>query len=188
MEYIILIILVVLAIWVLMGYNDIIGKFNLVQRGWADVTAQERQRGRIIPELESLLKDHKNYESDLLPKITALRSGLSTLNDDQVDPSKLKDISLASKELQSGIKLTAEAYPELSASDSYSKVMSEIANQEENVGAALRIFNQNVEIFNSSIQVFPNNLINKNLNKKEKIEVFSDSEAAESFEYKPSFK
>lgn len=187
MEIVLIVVLVILALWVLSAYNDIVKKFNLVKRGWADVTAQERQRGRIIPELEKLLKEHKEYESGLLPKIVALRSGLSALNDVEVEPSLLKDISIASKELKSGLELTVEAYPELKASESFSNIMSQVANQEENVGAALRIFNQNVEIFNSTIQVFPNNIINSNLNKKEEIEVFTDSEAAESFEYKPKF-
>jgi LemA protein len=187
MEIAVIIVLVILALWVLFAYNEIVKKFNLVKRGWADVTAQERQRGRIIPELEKLLKDHKQYETDLLPKIVALRSGLSALNDGEVDPSKLKEINLASKELKSGLALTVEAYPELKASESFSNLMTQISNQEENVGAALRIFNQNVEIFNSTIQVFPNNLINSSLNKKQEIDVFTDSEASESFEYKPSF-
>ncbi|GAA0858636.1 LemA family protein [Aliiglaciecola litoralis] len=187
MEIAIIVVVVIIALWILIAYNEIVKKFNLVKRGWADVTAQERQKGRIIPELEKVLKDHKQFETDLLPKIVALRSGLSELNDAEVDPSKLKDITAASKELRSGLELTVEAYPELKASESFSNLMTQITNQEENVGAALRIFNQNVEIFNSTIQVFPNNLINSSLNKKKEIEVFTDSEASESFEYKPSF-
>ncbi len=55
----------------------------------------------------------------------------------------------------------AENYPDLKASQLYNNLMSEISEQQENIGAApIRIFNQNVEDFNNGIEVFPNSLIN----------------------------
>jgi LemA protein len=65
--------------------------------------------------------------------------------------------------------------------------MREIAEQQENVGAAIRIFNQNVEDFNNGIEQFPNSVINNMLNKKEKLNTFRDEEAESGFEYKPNF-
>ncbi|MFP3480741.1 LemA family protein, partial [Burkholderia sp. SIMBA_057] len=79
-----------------------------------------------------------------------------------------------------------ENYPELKASETYQKLMREITDQQENIGAAIRIFNQNVEDFNNGIEVFPNSLVNSMLNHKEKIKTFSDSQAEEGFEYKPN--
>ncbi len=53
-----------------------------------------------------------------------------------------------------------ENYPELKANDIYLKMMNEIEEQNENVGAAISIFNRNVELFNNHIQIFPNNIVN----------------------------
>ncbi len=39
-------------------------------------------------------------------------------------------------------------------------MMDDIQEQNENVGAAISIFNRNVEVFNNQIEVFPNNIIN----------------------------
>ncbi len=49
---------------------------------------------------------------------------------------------------------------ELKADQLYLKMMHEIDEQNENVGAAITIYNRNVELFNNYIQVFPNNMIN----------------------------
>ncbi|QBF82022.1 LemA family protein [Shewanella maritima] len=176
---------VLLGMWII--YNRIVKEHNSVQRGWADVLTQERQRGRIIPELDRVLQQHQDYEKQILPQITALRQGINALKDGEIDTKLQSQIDQQSQELIKGINVAVEAYPELRASESFSKFMYEITEQEENVGAAVRIFNQNVASFNSCIQVFPNNLVNGMFNKKQVIEVFSDSTASQSFEYKPKF-
>lgn len=168
-------------------YNQIVDSYNSVKRAWADVLTQERQRGRIIPELERLLKQHTKFESELQSKITKLRQGIEGLSEEVIDTNQYKEISQIAKDFMGSIKVAVEAYPELSASESFSKNMHEITNQEENVGAALRIFNQNVEEFNSILERVPTNIVNLWFNKKEKIKIFHDQEAQSSFEYKPNF-
>jgi LemA protein len=180
-------IMVIIAIAVFSIYNAIVKEHNAVQRGWADVIAQERQRSRIIPELDRVLQQHQDYEKELLPKITALRQGINALQDNNIDTKLQNQVDQASQELIKGIHVAVEAYPELKASESFAKFMYEITEQEENVGAAVRIFNQNVANFNACIQSFPNNIVNGFFNKKQTIEIFSDSKAQAAFEYKPKF-
>ncbi|MCL1044510.1 LemA family protein [Shewanella sp. 1_MG-2023] len=187
MSYIFLAVIILGAIIIFSIYNAIVKEHNAVQRGWADVLTQERQRSRIIPELDRVLQEHKDYEMELLPKITALRKGINALQDNNIDTKLQSDVDKASQELIKGINVAVEAYPELKASESFSKFMSEITEQEENVGAAVRIFNQNVANFNNCIQAFPNNMVNGMFNKKQVIEVFTDSKAQAAFEYKPKF-
>jgi LemA protein len=177
--------IILLGTWAI--YNKIVKEHNAVQRGWADVLMQERQRSRIIPELDKVLQQHQDYEKELLPKITALRQGINALQDNNIDTKLQSEVDQTSQALIKGIHVAVEAYPELRASESFSKFMYEITEQEENVGAAVRIFNQNVANFNSCIQSFPNNIINGFFNKKHIIEVFSDSKAQAEFEYKPKF-
>ncbi|WP_434950237.1 LemA family protein [Shewanella sp. HL-SH4] len=186
-SFIIIAILVVVAIAVFSIYNGIIKEHNAVQRGWADVLTQERQRGRIMPELDRVLQQHQDYEKELLPKITALRQGINALQDNNIDTQLQSKVDQASQALIKGIHVAVEAYPELRASESFAKFMYEVTEQEDNVGAAVRIFNQNVANFNAYIQSFPNNLVNRFFNKKQTIEIFTDSKAQAEFEYKPKF-
>ncbi len=184
---IILAVFAVLGLYVMLTYNKIIACYNSVKQAWADVLVQERQRGRIIVELEKILDKHTAYEKSVQENITRLRQGLAGLNENTIDPKAQNNVDLAHKELMKSISVAVENYPELKASESFAKMMNEISNQEENVGAALRIFNANVNDFNSLIQSVPSNVVNNVFHKKLPIDTFSDKTASASFDYKPNF-
>ena len=53
----------------------------------------------------------------------------------------------------------AEAYPELRATENFQQLQAELVDTEDQIAAARRIYNGNVQIYNTRIQVFPNVLI-----------------------------
>ncbi|WOT04865.1 LemA family protein [Shewanella youngdeokensis] len=167
-------------------YNSIVSDHKSVQQSWDDVTVIERQRMRILPELEKVLKEHKLFESEVFTKIAALRNSVEQLNGNDIEPSRCADVGNMSTELMNSLRFVSESYPELKASESFSKNMDEIVNQEEQVGAALRVFNQNVSIFNTRIESFPSNMVNGMLNRKKPVDSFVDNAASSSFDYKPN--
>lgn len=185
------------ALWVILGllvliiigiviYNKIISGMNAVERAWADVITQERQKNKIIPELEKAVEKYALHESTLFTSITELRSSLQKLTADKVDVGRLADTEIKTTSLLNNLYAIAENYPELKASDLYNNLMKEIVEQQDNIGAAIRIFNQNVEDFNNTIEMFPNSIVNNSFNKKTKMNTFRDSQAEEGFEYKPN--
>lgn len=182
-----IVVVIIAAIIVYVGistFNGIIERKNAVERAWAGVIVQERQKNKILPELESIVKSHKEFESKILEDITRLRSGVEKLNDGEINTNMLGEVEALMTSVTKGIKVTMEAYPDLKTAGLMNNLMREISEQQENIGAALRIFNQNVEAFNSGIQVFPNALVNSWVNKESKIKTFTDSEAESGFEYK----
>ncbi|GAA0813208.1 LemA family protein [Colwellia asteriadis] len=181
---IILIPLTILFIVIVKIYNGIIRRHNAVKRAWANVITQQRQKNKIIPYLESSLNKYGDYEQALQKQITQLREAITNLSESDIDHSSLKTAQESTRALVGGIRVAVEAYPDLKASKLYIGFMKELTEQEENIGATVRIFNQNVESFNNGIQTFPNSLVNTILNQKKLINVFSDSEAEADFEYK----
>jgi len=177
--------LVLAIILIIVIYNGIIGKHNAVDRAWASVLTQERQKNQIIPHVEKMVEDYKLHEASVLKEVTALRGAIAEL-DNGVDAGKLAKAEQSTQALMNGLKVAVEAYPELKASDTYLKVMAEISEQQEQVGAAIRIFNHNVEEFNNAIQMFPGSLVNGMLCRKTRIASFTDSQAQSGFEYKPN--
>ena len=167
-------------------YNGIISRMNAVERAWADVITQERQKNKIIPHLEDFVEKYNIYEESIQTKITELRTSLQNLQTGSVDTQKLAEAESSTNSLIKGLHVAVENYPDLKASESFSNLMREIAEQQENIGASIRIFNQNVEDFNNGIEVFPNSLINQWFNKKVKLKTFTDSEAKSGFEYSPN--
>ena len=49
---------VVVLVWF---YNRIVSGKNAIQRAWSDVIVQERQKLKVIPELEKIVQDHIHY-------------------------------------------------------------------------------------------------------------------------------
>lgn len=187
--YLILFAMVVfIAICVVCIHNSIIQRFNRVKQAWEDVLVSERQKLKILPQLQELLKGHKSFEQSILNDVTKLRTAIDSLTQSrQFATAELAGVHEASKQLTTGLRATFEAYPDLKSSQLYSQVMSEISEQEDNVGAAIRIYNSNVQAHNTAIQIFPNSLINSIFTRKKAIDGFTDSAASASIEYTPKF-
>lgn len=167
-------------------YNGIISRKNRIKRAWADVIAYERQKMKVIPELQKGIRQYQQFEKSTLTQVTKLRSSLDELSRETMNPSALQAVEALSKNLLAGLKVTFEAYPELKASDLYQKWMKELTELQEQITAALTIFNNAVESFNNGIQVFPNNVVNSFLNKEKMIQVFTDTAAQKEYEYQPN--
>ncbi len=168
-------------------YNGIIRRMNAAQRSWAVVITQERQKNNILPKLEEIVASSTKFESGLLTDIVALRSDVDGLSSSKIDASQLKSVESKMSNIMKGVQLTVEAYPDLKTVGLMGDIMTEISEQQENIGAAIRIYNASVEQFNNGIQVFPNNVMNQYVNKLDKLNVFDDPQASTGFDYKPNF-
>lgn len=166
--------------------NGIVGAKNRVKRAWADVLAYQRKKLNVIPALEDGLKQYQAYEQGVLSAVTSLRTSLDRLKDETVDVAGLQQVESQTKALLSGLRVTAEAYPQLGASNLYAGWMRELSEAEENIAAAIVIFNSAVNGFNDRIQMFPGNVINANLNREQPIAAFTDSKAQAAIEYAPN--
>jgi len=81
-----------------------------------------------------------------LEKVTELRQNIMNLNIKDADIGQLQRIESLNKQLMHSLNVVIENYPELKANDIYLKMMAEIEEQNENVGAAITIYNRNVEL------------------------------------------
>lgn len=175
---------IIMLIIVIICYNMIISNKNAVVRAWADVITYERQKNNILGDLEQAIKGYQAYEGDLQVKITLLRTALKEIKLDELNNKILKEVEEQTRALIKGINLALENYPNLKAVTLVQKFMKELAKQQENIAAAITIFNKNVEEFNNSIELFPGHLVNNFLNKLVTIEPFVDQQALAAFEYK----
>ncbi|MDM1246671.1 LemA family protein [Acinetobacter sp. R933-2] len=180
-------IFVLVFIWAVIIRNNIVRYFNATKRAWAEVANFEVQKAKILGNLEQVLTKYTEFEKSTLEKVTELRQQILNLNLNHTDVSQLQHIEKLSQDLIKNLNVVVENYPELKADQIYLKMMDEIQEQNENVGAAITIFNRNVEEFNNTIQVFPNNLINTLTLSKKAIRPFSDPILLKNFDYRPNF-
>lgn len=180
-------IFVIITIWAIMVRNNIVRYFNATQRAWAEVANFERQKVKTLETLEQTLAQYTQFEKSTLEKVTELRQQILNLNLKNTDVSQLQHVEKLNQDLMKSLNVVVENYPELKADTLYAKMMDDIQEQNENVGAAITIFNRNVEEFNNIIQIFPNNMINTMTLAKQPIRPFSDNVVTQNFDYKPNF-
>ena len=180
-------IFVVLIVWGVSIRNNIVRYFNATKRAWAEVANFERQKVKTLESLEQTLAQYTQFEKSTLEKVTELRQQILNLNLNSADVSQLQHIEKLNQDLMKSLNVVVENYPELKANQLYAKMMDDIQEQNENVGAAITIFNRNVEAFNNTIEIFPNNIVNTMTLAKKAIRPFSDPVVNQNFDYKPNF-
>ncbi|OTG96185.1 LemA family protein [Acinetobacter sp. ANC 3832] len=180
-------IFIVAIVWAISIRNNIVRYFNATKRAWAEVANFERQKVKTLETLETTLSQYTQFEKSTLEKVTELRQQILNLNTTSTDVSQLQLIEKLNQDLMRSLNVVVENYPELKANTLYAKMMDDIQEQNENVGAAITIFNRNVEAFNNTIEVFPNNMINTITLAKKPILPFSDAVVAQNFDYRPNF-
>jgi LemA protein len=180
--------LLVLALFVALIFvlinNSIISSKNNVIRSWSDVVTYQRQKTKLLPDLERLTRDYLSFEKRLLSNIAELRSALTRVSPARVDVQALEDIETKTQSVFSGFRAVVEAYPELRSADLMRDLMAEMIELEENIAAAITIFNRNVSEFNTGIEIFPNSIVNDMATHLKPYPAFRDSVAESDIEYK----
>jgi len=165
--------------------NGIIRRRNMVVRAWADVITYERQKNETLPALEKEAGHYKEHEKSLLENITALRSAIGKASRGNVNTNDLAAIEAATAQMVSGFNIAVEAYPDLKMADVTMSLMREISELQDNIAAAISIFNGNIEAFNSGLQIFPNSMVNGMFTHEKAYKAFENEAATSSLGYSP---
>lgn len=180
-------IIATVVLFVIFSYNGTVKHYNAIKRAWANINNYERQKVKILESLEPQVAQYADYEKGLQTQITELRSNIHKLDEGNPRADRLQEVEAKTSGVMKGLSITMENYPDLKANTVFLDLMEEITSQNENVGAAISIFNRDVEQFNARIKMFPHNLVNAALNRKHHIDEFSDSVAEANIEYQPTF-
>lgn len=152
---IVLVVVVLLALWLVGQYNNLVRMRNNRENAFANIDVQLRQRYDLIPQLVATVKGYATHEKELLQRVTEARSaamGATNINDKIAADNQLTG-ALA------GLKVQLEAYPALKANQNFMQLQTEIADIENKLAATRRFFNSATRELNNAVQVFPSNII-----------------------------
>lgn len=147
-----IVIIALVTLFIVVKYNSLIAKKNLVNEGWGGIDIYLKKRFDLIPNLVNTVKGYTSHEANTLVELTKMRSQVSSISDKIVDAQKI-DKAIAN------IKVVAENYPELKASDNFKNLQEQLNQVESDLVMARRYYNGTVRQYNTAIQQFPNNLI-----------------------------
>ena len=160
--WIILGVLLLLIIFLISIYNGLIRLKNRVDEAWSDIDVQLKRRYDLIPNLVETVKGYASHERETLEKVIKARNDAMALQNSSNVNEKLQAENNLSSTLKSIFALS-ENYPDLKANQNFLELQRELTDTEDKIQAARRFYNSNVKDFNTKLQVFPTNIIAKQL-------------------------
>jgi LemA protein len=155
--------LVVVAVFALISmYNGLIRLKNRVDEAFSDMDVQLKRRYDLIPNLVETVKGYATHEQATLEKVIAARNSAMTAHNSGTPAEQMAAENALSSTLKSIFALS-ENYPDLKANQNFLELQRELTDTEDKIMASRRFYNGNVRDFNTKIQVFPTNLIAKQL-------------------------
>ncbi len=179
---IVLVVLIVFGLWLVGAFNSLVRSRNRVKESWSDIDVQLKRRYDLIPNLVETVKGYAAHESGTLDKVIQARAKA-------MSAQSVKEKGEAENMLSGALKslfALSEAYPQLRAVESFSKLQDELTDTENKVQAARRFYNSNVLAFNTKIEQVPTNVVASMFGFK-KEEFFEIANEAEKEPVKVSF-
>lgn len=154
-------VLIVVALVMIIGvylwatYNSLVALNVRVDEAWSDITVQLKRRADLIPNLINTVAGYAQHEQRVFSEVTQARS-------ESLNASTPGEASVAENHLQGALRslfAVAEAYPQLQASSNFTQLQRDLVQTEDKIQSSRRYYNGSVRELNTSIKVFPNNVV-----------------------------
>lgn len=146
-----IVVVVVLLIVYISIRNNISRTQVKIDEASAGIDVALQKRYDVLTKMLDVVKAYTKYEKETILEVIKVRKGMSM--DEKVEADKKMS------EEFSKISVVAENYPELRSSDNYKTLQQAIADTEEHLQAARRMFNSNVSKLNQLLVTFPSNMV-----------------------------
>ena len=140
-----------IALWGVFTYNALVRARNRVDEAWSGVDVQLKRRRDLVPNLVQAVEAYARHERETMTALTEARAtaaaSVSRVFREQAE-SRLSGALVA-------VHVAAERYPDLRASRGFGRLQAQLAEVEDDIVGARRIFNSNVQRYNELVQWFP---------------------------------
>ena len=158
--WIVLIILVVVAAFVVFIYNGLIQRRNIVDEAWNQISVQLKRRHDLIPNLVNAVKGYMDFEQETLTKVIEARS--AAVSASSSGPAGAAASAQAENFLTGALRqlfALVENYPDLKANQNVLQLQEELTTTENQIGFSRQHYNSSVRELNTTVQTFPQVLI-----------------------------
>jgi LemA protein len=139
-----------------------------VNKKWADVQSVYQRRADLIPNLVSTVAGAANFEKSTLTEVTNARASVGQV---KLDPSKaptdaaqLEKFQQAQGQLSTALSrllVVSENYPQLRATEAFQNLQAQLEGTENRISVERNNFNTAVQEYNTALERFPTNMLNK---------------------------
>lgn len=153
--WIALIIIVLVIIFIISIYNDLVKLRQKVKNAWSQIEVQLQRRFDLIPNLVETVKGYMTHESDVLEKVTSLRSSWANAGTVAEKAELDNQLSGALKTIMA----VSENYPDLKANENFAKLQQTLEETENKISFSRQFYNDTVTMYNTKLELFPSSLI-----------------------------
>ena len=158
-------VIAIIALWGISVNNRLVTADENVQQAWAQVENVYKRRMDLVPQLVATVQGAADFEKSTLTEVTNARAGVENT---KVDPSQLSEEQIKAyqqaqdklgKAMANTIKVTVERYPELTATQGFRDLQTQLEGTENRITVERGKFNEAVQGYNTMLRRFPNNII-----------------------------
>jgi len=158
------IVLIVLAVLLVLGLlfggklvgvrNQLVTERESINGAWAQVDVALQRRADLIPNLVSTVKGFAAQEKSVLESIANARAALvgARTPQEKIQANGQLDGALAR------LLVVVENYPNLKSNENFMRLQDELAGTENRIAVERRKYNETVQRYNTTIDLFPNNI------------------------------
>ena len=148
------VVLFIFVIWYISTSNKLSRSVVKIDEALSGIDVALTKRYDVLTKMIDVVKSYSKHEKETLFEVINLRKGMSI--------KEKNDANRAMDENFRKINVVAESYPELKSSENYKTLQQSIADVEEHLQAARRLYNSNVSLYNQLLVSFPTSIIAKN--------------------------
>ena len=148
-------VLVVLGLAFVLIRNSIIASQNRVDEAWSGIDIQLKRRHDLVPNLVETVKGYATHEQQVFVRTTEARA--DAMKAQSVEATQEAEAKLSGA--LTDLRAVAENYPNLRAAENFQQLSRNLSEIEDEIQASRRIYNSNVQSYNTKIQVFPNSIV-----------------------------
>ena len=159
----IVLLIVVMGLWMMGGYNSLVTLDQATQSQWAQVEGAYQRRADLIPNLVASVKGAADFEKSTMIAVTEARAKVgqvasSGANSPANDPAALQKFQQAQDQLSAALSkmmVVVEKYPDLKATQNFRDLQSQLEGTENRINVERMRFNEAAQAFNTKRDSFP---------------------------------
>ncbi len=157
--------IILLVMWGISVYNNLVALEQNVLKQWSQVENQYQRRADLIPNLVNTVKGYANFEKEVLTQVTEARAKVGQFNvtpEVLNDPQAFERFQSVQGDLSSALSrllAVVENYPELKANENFLQLQAQLEGTENRISVERKRFNETVQEYNTMIKRFPASIL-----------------------------
>jgi len=134
--------------------NELVVQRENITGAWSQVDVALQRRADLIPNLVETVKGFAAQERSVIESVANARAALigSRSPQEKIEANARLDTALAR------LLVVVENYPNIKSNENFLRLQDELAGTENRIAVERRKYNDTVRVYNTNIQLFPNNI------------------------------